>query len=99
MIIAKIFRKIVNYIKKLYLDKPISLNAKKEINIARYNCKGDVLISYITSPFITDDKDPIFNSHSNHWECKQIARTFLELGYNVDVIHINNKDFIPKKKI
>lgn len=59
--------------------------------------KGNVLLSYITSPFILDEKSPSFRAHVNQWECKEMARIFLEQGYDVDVIDWNNNKFIPKK--
>ena len=59
--------------------------------------KGTVLLSYITAPFrrIPDDKWP--TSHSNYWECFQMARTFLDFGYAVDIIDWTDDRFLPKK--
>lgn len=57
--------------------------------------KGKVLISYVLEPFIFKN---ISNSHTNKWECKEIAKIFLDLGYQVDIINWDNSKFIPKKK-
>lgn len=59
--------------------------------------KGNVLISYILEPFFLKPGEPLPHSHTNYWESLQIAKTFLELGYSVDVIDYRNKTFIPKK--
>jgi len=80
-------------IKKLsQLTKPnvISLKAIKP------NGKN-VLLSYITRPFIVKENDPSFYSHTNTWECLQIAKIWLNHGFNVDVIEWDNSSFIPKK--
>jgi len=58
--------------------------------------KGDVLISYITLPFTSDKKS--LNGHTNRWECQEIVKIFLNIGYNVDLIDWRNEKFIPRKK-
>jgi len=52
--------------------------------------RGDVLLSYVIKPFLFRKGEPIPNDHTNYWESLQIARTFLDLGYNVDVIDYKN---------
>jgi glycosyltransferase involved in cell wall biosynthesis len=59
--------------------------------------KGKVLLSYLVKPFIVNINAPDFSSHSNYWECFQIAQTFLNFGFRVDVINWYDKTFIPKK--
>jgi len=61
--------------------------------------KGDVLLSYLTEPFFLKGKDyaQLEKRHTSHWECFQMAQTFLNLGYCVDVIHALNNRFVPKK--
>jgi glycosyltransferase involved in cell wall biosynthesis len=59
--------------------------------------RGNVLISYMIEPFLLKDEADIPPHHSSYWECVQMARTFLELGYAVDVINSYNKVFTPKK--
>ncbi len=58
---------------------------------------GNVLISYIVSPFTLKPGEPVPTFHTQHWECLQMAKTFLDFGYNVDVITFANDVFIPKK--
>ena len=58
---------------------------------------GNVLISYVLDPFTLKPGEPISISHTQHWECLQMAKTFLDLGYNVDVIWFFNDTFLPKK--
>ncbi|AFY56673.1 glycosyltransferase [Rivularia sp. PCC 7116] len=58
---------------------------------------GNVLLSYVLSPFNLKPGQPIPTSHTQHWECLQMAKTFLDLGYNVDVIWFYNDVFVPKK--
>jgi len=59
---------------------------------------GNVLLSYILDPFLLKKGETISNSHTNHWESVQIATTFLEMGYDVDVIHYDNQSFVPSKE-
>ena len=58
---------------------------------------GCVLLAYILDPFISGNSDRISNAHTHYWESYQIAKTFLELGYTVDVIHYLNSYFVPQK--
>jgi predicted GNAT superfamily acetyltransferase len=58
--------------------------------------RGNVLLSYITTPFTLLAEDQ-FNGHTNYWETRDMARAFLERGYSVDVIDKNDTAFIPKK--
>ncbi len=59
--------------------------------------RGHVLLSYLCRPFFyTEETLP--HDHTNLWECREIARILLELGYAVDVVDWDNKRFKPKKK-
>ena len=58
--------------------------------------RGNVLISYTTLPYL-DRRQIVLDAHTNRWECMQIARTFLEHGYAVDIIDHDNMRFVPKK--
>lgn len=97
MFIKKIINKIINYNKFSIYRNVLTLYPPKNI-FPKKNYKGYMLLSYLTLPFYKKDDDPIFKTHSNNWECVQIANTFLELGYVVDVIMFNNLNYIPKKK-
>ena len=59
--------------------------------------RGNVLLSYINDPFFLKPGQPVSKVHQNHWESLQMARTFLDLGYCVDVIHWLNQKFVPRK--
>lgn len=71
-------------------DKVISLQPDR-------HSFGNVLLSYIIEPFLLKEDEPVSNAHTHDWESLQIARTFLNLGYSVDVIDYRNATFIPKK--
>ncbi len=58
---------------------------------------GNVLLSTLTDPFVRKSGEAITNAHTNQWETVQMARTFLDLGYCVDVIRWNNDRFVPFK--
>lgn len=58
----------------------------------------NLLLSYVTHPFRIDPEDPSFFSHAATWECQEIARIWVDKGYNVDVIDWDNSYFLPKKK-
>ena len=60
-------------------------------------CKGEVLLSYLTEPFLLSPDELERVPHTNMWECIEIARLFSARGYNVDVINWKNTAFIPKK--
>lgn len=59
--------------------------------------KGNVLIAYVLDPFLRKEGEPVSYSHTHHIESLLIARTFLDLGYSVDVIDYRNRNFIPVK--
>jgi glycosyltransferase involved in cell wall biosynthesis len=59
--------------------------------------KGTVLFSYRIEGFVLAPNDPRLKSHTNYWQSVQMARTFQELGYCVDVIDYRNQSFQPEK--
>ena len=59
--------------------------------------KGDVLLAYIIDPFLVKDGQKIPNTHTHFWESVQIAKTFLGIGYTVDVISYRNSKFKHQK--
>jgi glycosyltransferase involved in cell wall biosynthesis len=59
--------------------------------------RGNVLFSYISAPFLLKPGEPMPTSHTHYWESWRMATTFLELGYNVDVINYTNQTFLPEK--
>jgi glycosyltransferase involved in cell wall biosynthesis len=54
-------------------------------------------LSWYVDPFFLKPGEPISNSHTVYWDCVQVARTFLDLGYAVDVIDSHNQTFQPTK--
>lgn len=59
--------------------------------------KGNVLLSYVLEPFILQSGEPISNAHTHDWESFQMANTFLELGYDVDIVDYNDAKFKPQR--
>ena len=57
-------------------------------NVFNSNFQKNVLISYLTEPFIKG----INNSHTNLTECFMAAEIFHELGYLVDVIYLDDTE-------
>jgi glycosyltransferase involved in cell wall biosynthesis len=72
-------------------NKVISLRSKSGF-------RGNMLLAYLNKPFLLAEGESFPNSHTNYWECWQIANTFLDLGYNVDVIDYFNHNFTPQKE-
>lgn len=60
--------------------------------------RGNMLLSYIVDPFLLKRDEPVSNAHHHDWLSWQIGKTFLDMGYSIDVVHYRNKKFIPKKK-
>jgi glycosyltransferase involved in cell wall biosynthesis len=65
--------------------------------------KRRVLISYCIEPYLLDSTKPIpidhpYYWHPNYWECTEMTRSFLDLGYAVDIISWRNNSFIPREK-
>lgn len=58
-------------------------------------CQGKVLLSYILDPFLGEHGQPISHAHTNYWEAFQIAQTFLDYGFAVDVMDWRNTITIP----
>ncbi|MEH2434687.1 MAG: glycosyltransferase [Nostoc sp.] len=77
----------INYTKTLQV---VSLKPKQPP-------KGNVLLSYRIEPFLLKPGQPMPKDHTWYWEVWQIAQTFLDLGYNVDVIQFHNDKFVPQK--
>jgi len=59
--------------------------------------RGSVLFSYIIDGFLLRPGEPIPNAHTNFWQSIKMAETFVELGYDVDVIDWKNNSFVPQK--
>ncbi len=68
--------------------------------------RGTVLLSYFNTigrdhvpayVFLSKSGYPIPPCHQAEWKCLQIARTFLDMGYTVDLISWTNDRFFPQK--
>jgi glycosyltransferase involved in cell wall biosynthesis len=59
--------------------------------------KGRVLFSYNIKGFLLDADAPIPKTHTNIWQSVKMAETFVEFGYEVDIIHFTNTVFLPKR--
>lgn len=60
--------------------------------------KGNALISYLKDSILLEDGDDELCYHTNVWECREFARIFNRLGYNVDAINWDNPFFKLRKK-
>ena len=59
--------------------------------------QGNVLLAYIIDPFLLARGENINIGHTHHFESTLLAQSYLDLGYDVDVISYLNKDFLPRK--
>jgi glycosyltransferase involved in cell wall biosynthesis len=60
--------------------------------------RGNVLLSFINEPFfLTRDQAGFYGQHTHYGAVLEMAKTFLDLGYSVDVIRWNNDEFLPRK--
>jgi glycosyltransferase involved in cell wall biosynthesis len=59
--------------------------------------KGHVLLSHVVRAFLLSPGQPIPMEHHNYWVALQMAKTFLDLGYGVDVINYHSANFWPRK--
>jgi len=88
--LTRLCRKIQAKTESWRVSRPVTLYPKGDI-------VGNVLLSYIVEPFHRSKDDESFIHHANQWECLQIANTYLELGYRVDVISWCDYSFIPER--
>ena len=56
------------------------------------------LLSYLPDAVSMKDSDPRMKSHSNWWECREIARILCDLGYNVEAISARDTKTIPDRR-
>ena len=61
--------------------------------------RGNVLVSYANQGLLMMKQGlAVPTSHEQYWKTIAMAQTFIDLGYNVDVIHTQNQQFIPWKR-
>ena len=107
--VLKLGRRFKNYPLGILASelKTFLVNAPKEmVKLERkfVSCKastrrptGEVLLCYENRAFFLKPGEPFPIDHTNRWESWQIAKTFVDLGYRVDVINENNDSFVPTK--
>jgi hypothetical protein len=90
------FRKIARRLRPKYYTSDIH---RKVVSLKpKGTSRGNVLLAYKIEPFILREGAGVLKSHTNYWESRQIADTFLEFGFAVDIISHVNKEFVPKKE-
>lgn len=91
--VKKLFHKIAG---RFGLE--IKRNRQRVVSIRpRTGLRGSVLLAYFIEPFLLKPGEPVPNTHTHYWESLQMARTFLRLGYALDIINYTNYKFTPKK--
>ena len=82
----------------LYIPREINNFERRFITLKPAKpSRGNVLLCYNNAAFFLKPGQPVPNDHTNKWESLQIAKTFLDLGYQVDVTGENNDRFVPAK--
>ena len=78
--------------------KPANRNADKPraTLAAKGERRGRVLISYIPDDVRKDEAD-VSPDHTHFWECRQMARTYAESGFDVDVVMFDDTSVRPDK--
>jgi glycosyltransferase involved in cell wall biosynthesis len=76
----------------------IKRNQRKVVSLKQKDTyKGNVLLSCAIEPFLLKKRESVSCASNRNWEYLQIARTFLDQGYQVDVVDYQNKLFVPQK--
>jgi glycosyltransferase involved in cell wall biosynthesis len=87
--------------KKFVRDMPREINGVENRCVSLKSAvpsRGNVLVAYVVKPFLLKPGEAVPNDHTRNWESLEIANTFLELGYDVDVIDEYNTRFVPAKR-
>lgn len=71
-------------------DRVVALEPERAV-------RGRVLLSYIVDPFLLPQCAEPSYDHTHDWECREMARAWLEAGFGVDVIHWTNFRFEPER--
>ncbi len=59
--------------------------------------RGRVLLSYVLDPLLLPLDHDLPHSHTHFWETREIARSFLDLGWAVDGISWTHRTFEPNE--
>jgi glycosyltransferase involved in cell wall biosynthesis len=96
---TKLFQSTVNIVNRLTHKVKSRQKMRRTASLQpNQSAIGNVLISYIVEPFLLKSGEPMPNSHTHYWEVYQMAQTFLEMGYCVDIIQFYNDIFLPQKE-
>jgi hypothetical protein len=57
--------------------------------------RGRALLSYLAAPAAWRETDSRLRGHSNKWESREFAHTLSALGFDVDVIDFDDREFVP----
>ena len=56
------------------------------------------LLSYLPDAVVIKDSAPRMKTHSNWWECRELARILCGLGYNVEAMSARDMTTIPSRQ-
>ena len=87
-LLGRASRTISHVVPKPY---PVTLNPSSKTP------RGRVLFSYLENPLRWSEDHRGFGGHTNQWESREIVRIFTDLGYKVDAINWNDKQFVPQQ--
>ncbi len=57
--------------------------------------RGVVSFSYITWPFVLGINAPRAMGHTNPFECITMAESYRKIGYEVQIVDFENRDYVP----
>ena len=60
--------------------------------------RGRVLFSFIIEPFLLSRRAAVSHAHTHYWESQCMAQTWVDRGFEVDVIRWTNRTFEPREE-
>ncbi len=94
---ASLYYQKIDKVRKYYTKK-LTDTRKHLLLEPQSPARGTVLLSYKLEPFLLKPGEPVQHWHSNFSESLEMAQTFLDLGFEVDVFQFDNDVYIPSKK-
>jgi len=58
----------------------------------------NVLITYVSEVYDKEDDKLWMEGHANRWQTREITNSFLNKGFNVDIVDHRDLEFVPEKK-
>lgn len=95
---TRIHAKIIEISEALLRVKKAAAPRIRTFHGNRPTNKKWALVSYLPDAVSMKDSDPRMKSHSNWWECREIARILSSLGYNVEAMAATNVKTIPDRQ-